>query len=187
MKVNSFLAPAADHPQIVIVAYDDDDNYIRSGYGMIDSTPRLVHATEIESSFDLRLSNRDLGPSPFHLQLRKTGTLYTQFYSTDGVSFTQANEPLIYGDGTPAKLGFVAMVDPTESSLAVIDSFTVEAPIVVDFEHIPGLGLPVDGMAISNQFLADFGITFSFEGGGYPVLAKVGPPITAFVGPPPIV
>ena len=43
--------------------------------------------------------------------------------------------------------------------------------------------MPIDGMAISNQFLTKFGVAFSLEGGGFPVLAKVGPPLTAFSGP----
>lgn len=51
----------------------------------------------------------------------------------------------------------------------------------VTFEAIPG-GMPVDGMTIDNQFQADFGVTFSLEGGGAPILAQVGGPLTAFQG-----
>ncbi|MFK8029875.1 MAG: proprotein convertase P-domain-containing protein [Gammaproteobacteria bacterium] len=51
----------------------------------------------------------------------------------------------------------------------------------VTFETIPG-GTPTDGLPINTQFLADFGIAFSLEGGGFPVLAQVGEPRTAFQG-----
>ncbi len=51
----------------------------------------------------------------------------------------------------------------------------------VTFETIPG-GTPTDGLPINTQFLADFGIAFSLEGGGSPVLAQVGEPRTAFQG-----
>ena len=51
----------------------------------------------------------------------------------------------------------------------------------IDFETIPG-GIPIDGLAITNQFKATLGVTFSMFGGGSPVLAEVGDPLTAFVG-----
>ena len=51
----------------------------------------------------------------------------------------------------------------------------------VSFETIPG-GSPSDGLAINTQFQANFGISFSLEGGGSPVLAQVGSPQTAFQG-----
>lgn len=53
----------------------------------------------------------------------------------------------------------------------------------IDFEKVPGVAMPIDGMAISNQFQLAFGVQFSLEGGGFPVLAKVGAPLTAFSGP----
>lgn len=53
----------------------------------------------------------------------------------------------------------------------------------ITFETIPG-DTPAEGLAISTQFLADYGITFSLKGGGSPVLAMVGDPLTAFAGPP---
>lgn len=53
----------------------------------------------------------------------------------------------------------------------------------IDFESIPE-ALPSDGLIISDQFLDSHGVTFSLEGGGHPVLAQVGPPATAFLGPP---
>lgn len=54
----------------------------------------------------------------------------------------------------------------------------------IDFETLPGGGAPTDSMIISNQYLAAFGISFQFEDGSYPRIAKVGSPATAFYGPP---
>jgi hypothetical protein len=51
--------------------------------------------------------------------------------------------------------------------------------VLIDFESIPGES-PSEGLSISDQFLATAGVSFSLEGGGFPVLAEVGPPITAF-------
>ena len=49
----------------------------------------------------------------------------------------------------------------------------------ITFETIPG-GSPAEGLEISNQFSESDGVLFSLEGGGYPVLAEVGSPTTAF-------
>ena len=52
---------------------------------------------------------------------------------------------------------------------------------IITFESIPG-GTPTEGMSISNQFQAEFGVSFSFQDGSAPVLAQVGGPATAFRG-----
>ncbi len=57
------------------------------------------------------------------------------------------------------------------------DSFAM----TIDFESIPS-GSPSDGLVISDQFLAAYGVEFSLENGGSPVLAQVGDPRTAFQG-----
>jgi hypothetical protein len=54
---------------------------------------------------------------------------------------------------------------------------------IIDFESVPGEVAPREGMEIRNQYLASQGISFELEGGGAPVLAEVGPPMTAFGGP----
>jgi hypothetical protein len=66
-----------------------------------------------------------------------------------------------------------------------VSSGTLTGPSagLITFESIGG-DLPVDGLEINTQFLASHGVTFELEGGGSPVLAKVGEPKTAFSGPP---
>lgn len=52
--------------------------------------------------------------------------------------------------------------------------------ITIDFESFPDGTVPFDGMIISDQFQAEFGLTFSLENGQLPRLAQVGAPTTAF-------
>jgi hypothetical protein len=51
---------------------------------------------------------------------------------------------------------------------------------VIDFEDIPGVGTPSEGLEINTQFLASEGISFSLEDGTSPRIAEVGRPTTAF-------
>ncbi|MEM9920944.1 MAG: gliding motility-associated C-terminal domain-containing protein [Bacteroidota bacterium] len=51
--------------------------------------------------------------------------------------------------------------------------------IIIDFEEIEGEAL-FEGLRISDQFYDAFGLSFRLETGGVPVLAEVGPPVTAF-------
>ncbi len=53
---------------------------------------------------------------------------------------------------------------------------------VLDFETLPNGTIPADGLTISDQYEAEFGVSFSLEDGNFPVIAKVGPPQTAFAG-----
>ena len=51
---------------------------------------------------------------------------------------------------------------------------SASAASLIDFETLPDGTTPSKGLAISNQFEESHGIIFSLEGGGLPVLAKVG-------------
>ncbi len=57
---------------------------------------------------------------------------------------------------------------------------TLQGCLFLDFEDIEGMDL-FEGAEMSDQFEASFGLTFSLEGGGFPVLAEVGgSPAAAF-------
>ena len=62
---------------------------------------------------------------------------------------------------------------------AMLFAVTPAHAVLIDFESIPG-GSPYEGLSISDQFLSTAGVSFSLEGGGFPVLAEVGDPRTAF-------
>ena len=54
---------------------------------------------------------------------------------------------------------------------------------LIDFETLPGGAMPVEGMAISNQFLASHGVSFALTNGTFPLIAKRGGTnIPAFTG-----
>jgi hypothetical protein len=69
---------------------------------------------------------------------------------------------------------------PLAASLLLLLAPAAHA-VPIDFETIPG-GTPSEGLVISNQFQATLGVIFELEGGGHPVLAEVGDPMTAFGG-----
>jgi len=83
--------------------------------------------------------------------------------------------------------GPAAIVDDGDDELngvvGLTERFDPICPnLTIDFETIDGQE-PVDGQAISDQFLREYGVRFALETGGVPVLAEVGEPQTAFAGP----
>lgn len=67
------------------------------------------------------------------------------------------------------------------AAVAVLSLASQAKAVVIDFETVPG-AVPSEGLAISNQFAATAGVTFSLANGSTPVLAEVGGPRTAFDG-----
>lgn len=69
--------------------------------------------------------------------------------------------------------------------LVVLTTATANAQTdLIDFETLPGGAMPTEGMAISNQFLSTFGVSFTFTNGTFPLVAKRrGTNIIAFLGP----
>ncbi len=130
VRLNSFSMTNELYEQFALVAYDDDDNYARADYGY-HRFPAPVNRRAVEAlredaqntSSDIQAV--DFGTSPFYLRLRKVGVHYALYYSADGTNFIPANHTFDYCDGTPAKLGFVAMADPSEDSIAQVDWFEV--------------------------------------------------------------
>lgn len=140
LRVNSFAPPGATNAQIDLLAFDDDDNHVRVNYGHINGQRKIEFGKEVGQSPSFQETLLDFGSGPFFLRLTKVGTTYTESYSTDGVSFTTVNAPLTYGDGTPAKLGFVADTDSSESNHVHIDFFAIESLIPPE---------PITGVATS--------------------------------------
>lgn len=66
-------------------------------------------------------------------------------------------------------------------SFSLYSQDTLQGCLFLDFENIEGMNL-FEGAEISNQFEASFGLTFSLEGGGFPVLAEVGGSFPAAFG-----
>lgn len=130
--------------QLDLVAYDDDDNLVRDIYGYPYDAHYLEFGSEVEGVWSdtgntdpESLTPMDFGNDPFYLRLRKVGNIYRQLYSIDGMTYTLTRKIVTYGDGTPAQVGFVALSDPSENSVAKIDWFeftqlhTLFLPLVV--------------------------------------------------------
>ena len=131
MKFNSFIPADNNHAQVCIIVMDDEDNFVRANYGFINGARRAEFGKEVAAGWSSQQTALDLGTNAFFLRLTKTGKTYTQSYSTNGTNYAKVNSSITFGDGSPARLGFASGADPSESSHALIDSFTVEMPMVV--------------------------------------------------------
>jgi hypothetical protein len=60
---------------------------------------------------------------------------------------------------------------------------TPASALLIDFESIPG-ETPAEGLVVSNQFQAAYGVGFALEDGSDPQLAQTGLDLSAFGGPP---
>lgn len=69
------------------------------------------------------------------------------------------------------------------TAVALVSLRGVLSAQTITFEFVPGLPAPIDQLIISNQYAADFGVSFRYEDGSYPQLATRGSPRTAFQGP----
>ncbi len=130
IKCQWLTPPTQDWGQIALVAYDNDDDYVRvDNLSNNNGTKYLellnaVSGTNPQDNFQ----KKDFGTSPFWLQMRKQQTNYSSWFSTDGINFTQTNAPIIYTNGHPAKLGFVAMSATNQIGIVLVSSFTVAVP-----------------------------------------------------------
>lgn len=117
-------------PLFHLVVYDDDDNLLRSIYIKICwlSERFLEFGAEIGGGWESSYESHDFGSNPFYFRLEKRGNTYWQSYSLDGDVFTISNHPILFGDGTPSKVGFGAWLDSSESSVAYLEYFEVRAP-----------------------------------------------------------
>ena len=93
------------------------------------------------------------------------------------------------GNEDRIQLGGSATIQNTWNDLAqnatnYARGYVVEYPkhpgaVLLDFETISG-STPVEGMTISNQFAAQFGISFRLANGGFPAIARKGAPQSSF-------
>ena len=127
MRVSAFSPVESDYAQIDIIACADDDNMVRCNYGHIAGRRNLELGEEINAAWRVSgLTPTDFGAGPFYLRLVKVGKKFTQFSSTDGVTFTQSNPTLVHVGAVP-KIGLTVSDDPTGSSLARVDWFEIRS------------------------------------------------------------
>ena len=87
----------------------------------------------------------------------------------------------------PSKVQFVNAILTGSNNQVDFNNIGFTAEVsqaeLIDFESVPGVGTPSEGLIISDQFETSNGITFALEGGGNPRIARIGSPATAFEGP----
>jgi hypothetical protein len=132
-KLRWLVPPAVNWAQFDLLAYDNDDNHVRIDYTYSSGSLGIGRIAEtggvISQAGGVRVN---FGTAWFWLQVRKEGSTYSAWHSTDGVTFSPATSPFTYGNGHPAMLGFVAMVDlGGQTAQTLIDSFTVEDTVGV--------------------------------------------------------
>ncbi len=132
IKVDQASLAISNYPQLNLLLYDDDDNHLRIYYAYSDASHYHFGINyEIGQVFNSYGVGLDLGNEPFYIRVIKEDNLYTVFYSTDGTNFISPVAPIIFGDSTPTSIGFAAMVDPTQTSTFLIDSFEVDDMVMV--------------------------------------------------------
>lgn len=137
--------PATSYAQFGLLAYDDDDNYVRGYYGDAGGYGFYL-ATETLAAYVGGASlSFNVGTNQFWLQLAKQNFSYSVSYSLDGTNFTSIGAAMVFSEGVPQKLGFVAMVDPTETATALVESFTVQS---IPFTS-PGPGLSYQTISLA--------------------------------------
>jgi len=163
IRVESFVPVSQNFTQFDIVAFDDQDNLVRSIYGYVFGGRNLEFGAEISASWTNEVANLDLGASPFFFRLVKVGITYTQSYSLDGISFFQVLSSVNFGDGTPNFIGIWAGVDPTESSHAFVDYIMVEDAVTVKIlsSTLVGTIADADGDDDLNAFYQNEGFSSS--------------------------
>ena len=105
-KINFPTVPSQSYQQAALLAYQDDDNYIKLSYeygGRANLQLGGEQNAKFSASGSVNFSGQDL-----YCRLVKSGDTYTAFYSTDGVSYTQIGEPITMALNEP-KAGFAAL------------------------------------------------------------------------------
>ena len=118
VKIQSFswTTPA----QLDLIAFDDSQHYVKTDIGYF--TNELGYSAPNWTQTGV---GANPAQQPSWLRLIKTGSTYTAGVSVDGINFTLNPSVAVYGDGTPAMLGFGLETDVSGSSVAVISSFDV--------------------------------------------------------------
>lgn len=154
--------PSEKYQQVSLIAYQDDDNYLKIGYqGSNDTNQAVQINAESSGQFtDTAPFSKPLRVTELTMRLKKAGNTYTGAYSTDGKVFTElgskdanlSNVKIVVtanngtGDGGPVK--------------AILKNFTVlSSGESYDFKNLTNLPA---GWSIVNP--TENGVTFGADG-----------------------
>jgi regulation of enolase protein 1 (concanavalin A-like superfamily) len=115
--------PRHNYQQFTLLAYKDDDNHVRAGSEWSDGAGRTVQSLhEWSARPTIHDTPRDFGSNSFYLRLRKIGTRYQAYSSTDGVRFCKFGPRWDFDAGPGLQLGFACFADlANESNPAELD------------------------------------------------------------------
>jgi hypothetical protein len=128
LSLSRFVPANESYAQLQLIAFDDVSKRVHCAY-VSHKGQRVIElwAQNLGPRSCRLITPIDFDTKPFSLRLEKRGAVYAALWSTNGVEFQQLDPPALFVKERPARLGFVAAYDPTASSVALIDSFSVEA------------------------------------------------------------
>jgi hypothetical protein len=119
-----------------ILAYQDDDNYIANYHDNIGGTESLEYVREAAASPTGQ--TQGVNSNPLYLRIRKLGTSYTGYDSTDGgLSFAQVGTPQVITLG-PIRIGLTAFSFSANVRTMNFDNFRVRS--LISPEPTSGVG-----------------------------------------------
>jgi regulation of enolase protein 1 (concanavalin A-like superfamily) len=119
IRVLNFV-PYRQYQQIQIMAYDDDNNYIKIGNDYWAPGQHWEIAREVDGVFTGLSYDTDANNSAFYLRMVKRGKVYTGYYSLDGHTYHKfGNNSFTFGDGSPTAVGFCAFQGENETQTPV--------------------------------------------------------------------
>jgi regulation of enolase protein 1 (concanavalin A-like superfamily) len=105
------LTPAAPYQQAGLIAYDDDDNYLKLDYefnwGKGEGQNFFVVAETAARPDHHPVAESEQALERYWLRLTKRGKVYEYATSTDGATF-RAQGTVEWGDGAPKRIGILA-------------------------------------------------------------------------------
>lgn len=136
-QANQLGRPTADGHTGGILAYQNDDNYIANFHTNIGGAESLAYVMEAAAA--PTAETQGASSDPIHLRIRKLGTTYTGYYSTDGgVTFAQVGTPQVIVLG-PIRIGLTAFSSTGNVMTMNFDDFRVRR--LVNPEPTTALGI----------------------------------------------
>lgn len=123
-KVKLDFDPTANGQEADLIAYQDDDNYVKVCKIYKDGQVQLGFATVINGHTDYNILKQDAYPDgEVYLQLQRIGSRYAAVYSYDGVSWSDLGTAEL-ANFSNTYVGMTARSSDTSVSVAMFDYFT---------------------------------------------------------------
>ncbi|RPF20263.1 ThuA domain-containing protein [Myceligenerans xiligouense] len=153
-----------------LVAYGDDDNYVKFDI-VTDNAPgsAVTQRIELRSEVDAVIQDPQPGANGlesrvWHLRLTKEGSTFTGEYSADGTDWTTLAEPVTHDGLQDARVGLFALGGPQQSvATASFDYFRVVG--AAEPLEVAGTLSPAEPDGLDGQWLGPVTVTVDTTGG----------------------